>query len=138
MDGNKPVLLVEDYNVDQEAVSRAFEELKIMNPLAIANHGEEALDYLREHKSSRPCLILLDLNMPRMNGIEFLDVIKKEDAFRRIPVIVFTTSEEEKDKVASYNLGVSGYVVKPVSPDKFTETFRTIDVYWTINEIANT
>jgi CheY-like chemotaxis protein len=101
----------------------------------VVSNGEEALDYLRNQENDRPCIILLDLNMPRMNGIEFLRIAKAEDRLRNIPVVVLTTSKEEQDKIDSFNLGIAGYMVKPVNYLQFVEVVRTIDLYWTLSEI---
>jgi CheY-like chemotaxis protein len=116
-------------------VQRALKELHVTNPLAHAENGEEALDYLHNPNKLRPCIILLDLNMPIMNGIEFLRIAKADNALRRYPVIVLTTSDEEEDKVNSFNLGVAGYIRKPVEYLKFVEIMRSIDCYWTISEV---
>jgi DNA-binding response OmpR family regulator len=89
---------------------------------------------LKNDKNKQPGLILLDLRMPRMDGIEFLKVMKKEDNFRIIPVVVLTTSKEEEDKIESYNLGISGYMMKPVDYIDFVEVIRTIKMYWTLSE----
>lgn len=132
---NMPIMLVEDDQVDQMTIKRALKEIKVTNPLYIAGNGEEALEILRDRKKENPGLILLDLNMPRMNGIEFLRVIKQDDEFRRIPVVVLTTSREDEDRVESFNLGVSGYMIKPVEYIKFVDVVRTIDLYWTLSEL---
>jgi CheY-like chemotaxis protein len=133
----KPVLLVEDDSVDAMTVKRAFKDLRVMNPLTHRIDGEEALEYLRDKSSEKPCVILLDLNMPKMNGIEFLKVVKADDVLKRIPVIVLTTSKEECDIMDSFKLSVAGYIVKPVNYTKFVETIRTIDLYWTLSELPN-
>jgi CheY-like chemotaxis protein len=133
----KPVLLVEDDSVDAMTVKRAFKDLRVMNPLTHRINGEEALEYLRDKSSEEPCVILLDLNMPKMNGIEFLKVVKADDVLKRIPVIVLTTSKEECDIMDSFKLSVAGYIVKPVNYTKFVETIRTIDLYWTLSELPN-
>lgn len=132
---NKPILLVEDDRVDVMTVVRALKELRVTNPVINRENGEEALRYLQDTASERPCIILLDLNMPVMNGIEFLQVAKHDDQLKRIPVVVLTTSEEQRDKVNSFNLGVAGYMLKPVDYRQFVEVIRTIDTYWTISEI---
>jgi DNA-binding response OmpR family regulator len=98
-------------------------------------NGEEAVSYLRDPESEKPCIILLDLNMPIMNGIEFLQVVKRDDYLKRIPVVVLTTSEEQQDKVNSFNMGVAGYMAKPVDYRQFVEVMRSIDAYWTISEM---
>lgn len=132
---NKPILLVEDDSVDVMTILRALKEIHVANPVVNAEHGEAALDYLRDPAKERPCIILLDLNMPIMNGIEFLQTIKHDADLRRIPVIVLTTSEEQQDKVRSFDLGVAGYMAKPVDYRRFVEMMRSIDLYWTISEM---
>jgi len=137
MRSSKPILLVEDDTIDAMTVERSFKELTIENKLVHTTDGEDALDYLRQADSRMPCLILLDLNMPRMNGIEFLKVIKKDDSLKKIPVVVLTTSKEEQDKVESFKLSVAGYIVKAVDYKKFVDTIRMIDLYWTLSEVPD-
>jgi CheY-like chemotaxis protein len=132
---DKPILLVEDDQVDVMTVKRALKEIKVTNPVVNLENGEEALKYLRDPAKPKPCIILLDLNMPIMNGIEFLEVVKHDDLLRRIPVVVLTTSGEQQDKVNSFDLGVAGYMAKPVDYRQFVEVMRTIDAYWTISEV---
>ncbi|MFW6131211.1 MAG: response regulator [Candidatus Aminicenantaceae bacterium] len=132
METNKPILLVEDDQVDAMTVRRAFKDVHITNNLEVAGNGLEALDFLQNSNNPNPCIILLDLNMPKMNGIEFLKHIKKDDNLKIIPVVVLTTSEEEQDRVDSYNLGVAGYILKPVDYRKFLDVVKTIDLYWTL------
>lgn len=131
----KAILLVEDDEVDAMSVRRALKELHVGNPLVRADNGEEALATLRAPGQVKPCIILLDLNMPVMGGIEFLQIVKHDDALRRIPVVVLTTSEEQQDKVASFDLGVAGYIRKPVDYQQFVEAVRQIDAYWTLSEL---
>lgn len=132
---NKPILLVEDDQVDVMTILRALKEIHVVNPVVNMEHGEAALSYLQDPAQERPCIILLDLNMPIMNGIEFLQTIKQDARFKRIPVIVLTTSEEQQDKVSSFDLGVAGYMAKPVDYRRFVEMMRSIDLYWTISEM---
>lgn len=132
---NKPILLVEDDQVDTMTVIRALKEIHVTNRLVHLENGEEAVSYLRDPESEKPCIILLDLNMPIMNGIEFLQVVKHDDYLKRIPVVVLTTSEEQQDKVNSFNMGVAGYMAKPVDYRQFVEVMRSIDAYWTISEM---
>lgn len=132
---NKPILLVEDDQVDVMTVKRALKEIHVTNPIVNLENGEEALNYLRDPHSVKPCIILLDLNMPIMNGIEFLQVAKQDAQLKRIPVVVLTTSEEQQDKVNSFDLGVAGYMAKPVDYRQFVEIMRSIDAYWTISEM---
>ncbi|MFC1652642.1 response regulator [Planctomycetota bacterium] len=135
MRNSKPVLLVEDDSIDAMTVRRAFKDLKLNNKLSHCVNGEDAVAFLQDSANDEPCVILLDLNMPRMNGIEFLKVIKEDERLKRIPVIVLTTSNEERDVVESFKLSVAGYIVKPVDYKKFVEAIRTIDLYWTLSEM---
>ena len=132
---DKPILLVEDDQVDVMTVNRALGEIRVTNPIVSRENGEEALKYLRDPGSERPCIVLLDLNMPIMNGIEFLQIVKQDENLKRIPVVVLTTSEEQQDKLRSFNLGVAGYMAKPVDYRQFVEVMRTLDAYWTISEV---
>lgn len=129
-----PILLVEDDQVDAMSVRRALRELKVGNPLIHKEDGEAALKWLQE-APERPLLILLDLNMPIMNGLEFLQAVKGLPALRRIPVVVLTTSADEQDKARSFDLGVAGYMKKPVDYRQFVEAMRVIDLYWTLSEL---
>lgn len=137
MRNNKPILLVEDDRVDAMTVKRALREINVTNPLITLENGEEALTYLKNGRNGKPCIILLDLNMPRMNGIEFLKIAKQDDQIKRIPVIILTTSNDEQDKFESFNLSVAGYMLKPVNYLQFVETMRAIKMYWTLSELSN-
>ncbi|MEK0178360.1 MAG: response regulator [Oscillatoriales cyanobacterium] len=135
------ILLVEDDEVDVMNVRRAFKKNNIPNPLYIAGNGLEALAILRGQAKIDPVmpqarrLILLDLNMPRMNGIEFLRELRLDTKLRSIPVIVLTTSNEDRDKVEAYNLNVAGYILKPVTFSNFVDVMSTLNKYWMLNEI---
>jgi CheY-like chemotaxis protein len=131
----KPILLIEDDSVDAMTVRRAIRELHVSNPLEHKENGEEALKHLQNPNNEAPCLILLDLNMPVMNGIEFLQEIKGLPELKCIPVIALTTSDEQQDKLESFELGVAGYMRKPVEYQQFVDIMRTIDAYWTISEL---
>ncbi len=135
MYNSKPILLIEDDNVDVMAVTRAFEDLHIPNRLVLTASGEEALEYLNGADTETPCVILLDLNMPRMTGLEFLDTIKHDQRFKHIPVIVLTTSNKEEDVNACFELCVAGYMVKPVDYMKFAQIISVIDSYWTLSKL---
>ncbi len=135
MRSSKPILLVEDDRVDAMTVKRALKELNITNKLDIVCNGEEALAFLNNAENEQPGIILLDLNMPKMNGIEFLQIAKKDDNLKKIPVVVLTTSKDDQDKVDSFNFGVAGYMIKPVDYRQFVEVVRTIDLYWTLSEL---
>ena len=127
------ILLVEDDEVDVMNVRRSFDKNKITNPLYVAFNGIQALEMLRmgEVPKNRR-LVLLDLNMPRMNGIEFLRELRKDSELRSIPVVVLTTSDAEKDKIEAFDLNVAGYLVKPVTFPGFAELMATLNKYWTL------
>ena len=137
MRSSKPILLVEDDRVDVMTVKRALKDLKVTNQLVHTANGEEALEYLRGEGDGKACVILLDLNMPKMNGIEFLKIVKEDKELKKIPVVVLTTSEEEQDVVESFKLSVAGYIVKPADYKKFVEAIRTIELYWTLSELPD-
>lgn len=132
----KSILLVEDDIVDMMSVKRALKDINVTNPLYHVENGIEALEYLADKEKPRPTIILLDLNMPKMGGIEFLSIMKKDESIRRIPVIVLTTSRAEYDKVQSYDLGVAGYMIKPVDYHQFMEVIRAMCMYWTLSEVS--
>ncbi len=134
------ILLVEDDEVDVMNVQRAFKKNNITNPLYIANNGLEGLAILRGNGElvtmpRERRLILLDLNMPKMNGIEFLRELRVDAELKQIPVVVLTTSNEDKDKVEAYNLNVAGYILKPVTFSNFVQTMATLNKYWTLSEM---
>ena len=135
MIGEFPILLIEDDVVDVMALKRAFRDLKVAHPLLVAGNGEEALDRLNDPQRPMPGLILLDLNMPRMNGIDFLRVLKGDARLRRIPVVVLTTSKEQSDRAETFNLGIAGYMIKGIDYPEFIEVVRTIQTYWDTSEL---
>jgi CheY-like chemotaxis protein len=130
------ILLVEDDKVDVKNVERALRKNNISNPLFVASNGLEALRMLRDGTvpGSRR-LILLDLNMPKMNGIEFLRELRADPALAKSTVVVLTTSNDDQDKVAAYNLHVAGYLLKPVTFMNFVELMATLDKYWALVEM---
>ncbi len=130
------ILLVEDDEVDVMNVKRAFATSHITNPLFVAGDGIEALEKLRGNelpKSRR--MILLDLNMPRMNGIEFLRELRKDPHLSPTTVVVLTTSNDEKDKIEAYNLNVAGYLLKPVTFANFCEAMVALNKFWSLVEL---
>ncbi|KAA3438909.1 response regulator [Rufibacter hautae] len=128
------ILLVEDDEVDIMNVQRAFKKNNITNPLHIAHNGLEALEMLKEGAIPMPPIIILDINMPKMNGIEFLQELRKDPALNRISVFVMTTSNEDSDKINAYNLNVAGYILKPLSFEKFLTSVATLNRYWKLCE----
>ena len=137
MRSSKPILLVEDDSVDAMTVERALKDLKVTNPLIRRINGNDALEYLKDRGNDKPCVILLDLNMPNMNGIEFLKVVKADDTLKKIPVVVLTASREAHDKINSFALSVAGYMSKQGDYKRFVETIKMIDLYWTLSELPD-
>ena len=133
----QPILLVEDNEDDYEATSRAFKKANLSNPIVWCKSGRDALDFLKREgaykdasQGSRPGLVLLDLNMPGMDGRKTLEVIKKDETLKRIPVIILTTSADERDVLACYQMGANTYVQKPVSFDALIEAIKRLKEYW--------
>ena len=127
------ILLVEDDDIDIENVKRGFEKCSITNPLFVAKDGIEALEVLKKGIPF-PLLIMLDLKMPRMGGLEFLQRIRSDTRWQKIPVVVLTSSKDEKDLVEAYKLNVAGYVIKPIAFSDFVEVLSKIGSYWTLCE----
>jgi CheY-like chemotaxis protein len=138
MDSLGRILMVEDDPKDVELTLTALEEYKLANEVVVTTDGEEALDYLyrRGKFASRmgdnPAVLLLDLKLPKVDGLEVLQQIKADDQLRLIPVVVLTSSREERDMVASYKLGVNAYVVKPVDFHEFVNAVRELGIFWAI------
>jgi CheY-like chemotaxis protein len=136
------ILLVEDDEVDVMTVQRAFKKGNINNPLYIAGNGIEALAMLRGQSGIVPAMpterriILLDLNMPKMNGLEFLQELRADPAIRQTPVVVLTTSNEEQDRIQAYDLNVAGYILKPITFGNFVELMVTLNKYWALCEMT--
>lgn len=131
------ILLIEDDEIDIMNVKRAFKKNNIENPLFIANDGLEAINMLTGNqvdKIPKPRIILLDLNMPRMGGIEFLQKLRIKEEFKDISVFIMTTSNEDNDKVEAYKLNVAGYILKPLSMEKFVDAVSTLKSYWKLCE----
>lgn len=130
------ILLIEDDDVDVMNVKRAFEKNRILNPLYVAPNGAEGLTMLREGTIPQTRrLILLDLNMPGMSGIEFLRELRADPKLRHTPVVVLTTSGDEKDRIDAYDFHVAGYLRKPVEFPRFMELTAALNKYWTLVEM---
>lgn len=127
-----PILLVEDNPVDIDLTCRAFARRQMLNPISVARDGEEALGCVRRWEAGEvpPALILLDINLPGINGIEVLRHLKSHPAYRRIPVVVLSSSSEDRDLHDAYALGVNSFIVKPIDFDRFVETAGQIERYW--------
>lgn len=130
------ILLVDDDEVDVMTVRRAFAKANISNTVHVATDGIEALKLLRSDAvPGTRRLVLLDLNMPRMNGIEFLREVRSDPALQSLTVVVLTTSNEDRDRVEAYQLNVAGYLLKPVTFHAFAEVMTTLNKYWTLMEM---
>jgi CheY-like chemotaxis protein len=132
IDTLSPILLVEDRATDLDLTKRAFARRRLLNPIQVARDGEEALAYIDRWEAGEPLpvFILLDLRLPKISGLEVLRLLKNHPKFSAIPVIVLTTSAEDKDIEEAYRLGCNSYIVKPVEFDKFMEVASQIEVYW--------
>jgi CheY-like chemotaxis protein len=132
----RPILLVDDDPNDVELMLAALAEFNLANPVVVLRDGADALDYLRGEEaggtSRRPVVVLLDLKMPKLNGLDVLEQLKTDDDLRMIPVVMLTSSREERDLVASYRLGVNAYVVKPVSFQEFIGAIKRLGVFWAL------
>ncbi len=129
-----PILLVEDNPMDLDLTLRAFNKKNFSNQIHIARDGEEALAFIARWEAGepQPAVILLDINLPKVNGLEVLRQLKGHERFRRIPVVVLTSSREDKDLKTAYDLGVNSYIEKPVSFNKFMEVAEHIELYWCV------
>ncbi len=134
----KPILLVEDNPKDLELTLLAFEKNKLANEVIVVRDGAEALDYLyyrgayEDRMKGNPAVVLLDLKLPKVDGLQVLEVVKKDDKLQTIPVVVLTSSREEGDLIRSYKLGVNSYVVKPVGFDEFIDAIQDLGVFWAV------
>ncbi len=135
----KVILLVEDNPSDIGLTKRAFEKNRIQNTLVVAEDGQEALDYLfgagayaGRDTSEMPAVVLMDLKLPRVDGLEALRRIRAHDLTKRLPVVILTSSREDQDVAMSYDLGANSYIRKPVDFQQFAEAVRTLDLYWVV------
>jgi CheY-like chemotaxis protein len=135
---NRPILLVEDNPMDVDLTRRAFAKRKVINPLEVARDGEEALAYIQrwETGDALPVVILLDINLPKVSGLEILHHFKTHPLSHKIPVIILTSSSEDRDIQIAYQQGANSYIVKPVDFEKFVEVAAHIDLYWNVINVA--
>ena len=136
MNSTRPILLIEDDQIDMMAIQRSFKNLNIKNPLNVACNGEEGLELIQQ-TTEIPCLIILDINMPKMSGIEFLKIVKSDPNYKTIPVVILTTSNDENDKIICYTYGAAGYIIKPIDYKEFQEAIRILNNYWNINQFVS-
>jgi CheY-like chemotaxis protein len=134
---DRPILLIEDNPMDADLTRRAFARRKVINPLEVARDGEEALAYLERWDAGEilPVVILLDINLPKINGLEVLRMFKSSPTIQKVPIIVLTTSAEDRDIETAYKLGANSYIVKPVEFEKFLDVAGQIDLYWNMINI---
>jgi CheY-like chemotaxis protein len=134
MTTNKPILLVEDNPMDVDLTLRAFKRRRVTNPVHVARDGEEALAWIPRWEAGEetPAVVLLDLKLPRVDGLEVLRQLKSHPTLRVVPVVVLTTSAEHADVKQAYELGANSYIVKPVEFEKFMDVSEKIDLYWTV------
>ena len=128
------VLLIEDNLIEIMKMKRTISLLKLNHTISFANNGEEALEIL-EDKGQFPDLILLDLNMPKLSGIEFLTILKSNKDIKHIPTVILTTSDNQKDLEECYRMGVSGYILKPLKYDNYVQKIENVLSYWSMNEL---
>ncbi|WP_159023714.1 response regulator [Formosa sp. L2A11] len=128
------ILLIEDDMIEVMKLNRAISSLKLHHKIIEANNGEDALSLLGK-KEDLPDIILLDLNMPKINGIEFLNILKQDDVLKYIPTIILTTSSNQKDLLECYKIGVAGYVLKPLKYEEYVSKIEKLLAYWSINEL---
>ena len=130
----RPILLVEDNPMDVDLTLEAFREHGVVNPIVVCRDGEEALQYIAEHRAATdpqlPALVLLDLRLPKVDGIEVLRQARNDEVWKQVPVVVLTTSRENADIESAYRLGVNSYIVKPVDFLAFADVVKTIKIYW--------
>jgi CheY-like chemotaxis protein len=131
---NPPILVVEDNPIDLDLTQRAFAKHKLTNPIQVARDGEEALDFIPRWEAGEPlpAVILLDLKLPKINGLDVLRRIKEHPEFKVIPVIILTTSAEDSDIQEAYRLGTNSYIIKPVDFEKFVDVAEQIEIYWCV------
>jgi CheY-like chemotaxis protein len=129
-----PILLVEDNPMDLDLTLRAFRKKKFANEIQVARDGEEALAFFSKWEAGEamPAVILLDINLPKVNGLEVLRQLKAHERFRRIPVVMLTSSREDRDLKSAYDIGVNSYIEKPVNFGKFMEVAEHIELYWCV------
>lgn len=134
MEKNLNILLIEDDMIEIMKFNRTISSLKLKHNIVEANNGEEALQIL-EKKDELPDIVLLDLNMPKINGIEFLKILKGDDVLKYIPTIILTTSSNQKDLLECYKIGIAGYVLKPLKYEDYVSKIEKLLAYWSINEL---
>ena len=137
MKDGQPILLLEDDEIDVAAIKRALKELNIKNPLVVCENGAKGLEWLRANLKTPPAVILSDIDMPVMNGMEFLAKVKQDPDLLKLPVVILSTFREEADRAKAFQLGVAGYMVKPIDATKYLFIMKTIADYWKSSELPS-
>ncbi|WP_422107096.1 response regulator [Winogradskyella sp.] len=131
---NLKILLIEDDMIEVMKLKRATASLELNHHISEANNGEDALKLL-EQKDNLPDIILLDLNMPKINGIEFLKILKADERLRYIPTIILTTSNNQRDLLECFKIGIAGYILKPLKYEDYVSKIEKLFAYWSVNEL---
>jgi CheY-like chemotaxis protein len=130
------ILLIEDDSIEVMKFNRVVNNLELKHKIIEANNGEEALELLKE-ENIQPDIIVLDLNMPKLNGIEFLSILKNDAVLKYIPAIILTTSNNHKDMLECYKIGIAGYILKPLKYEDYIERIQRLLAYWSCNELIS-
>jgi CheY-like chemotaxis protein len=130
------ILLIEDDTIEVMKFNRVLSNLSLQHAIQEANNGEEALEILNDN-SKRPDIIVLDLNMPKLNGLEFLSILKKDNVLKYIPAIILTTSNNQKDLLECYKIGIAGYILKPLKYEDYIDRIEKLLAYWSCNELIS-
>jgi CheY-like chemotaxis protein len=137
MKDSQPILLLEDDEIDVAAIKRALKELNIKNPLVVCENGAKGLEWLHANLNALPAVIISDIDMPVMNGFEFLDKVKHDPDLLQLPVVILSTFREESDRANAFKRGVAGYMLKPIDTTKYLTIMETIAAYWRSSELPS-
>lgn len=137
MRNSKPILLVEDDEVDALTIQKALAELKVSNKIVHKFNGREAMEYLRDENNHTPCIILLDIEMPQMDGFEFISTVKSQERLKKIPTVILAASDGDETVTKAFEWSAAGYIVKTVDFGQFVETMRIVNNYWTLSRLPN-
>ena len=133
-DSHRPIFLVEDNPLDIDLTLRAFKKQRLLNPIAVARDGEEAVSWIARWEAGEPLplIVLMDLNLPKIDGLEVIRRFKDHPTVKRVPVVVLTSSSEDRDIATAYEYGANSYIIKPVDFDKFVSVASEIELYWLV------
>lgn len=137
MRNSKPILLVEDDKVDVITTRKAFSEIGVANEIIHKCDGKEALEYLRDESNTKPCIVLLDIDMPEMDGFEFITAVKSESKLKKIPLVILAASDEKQSITRAFESPTAGYILKALDFGQFVERIRIVNNYWTLSMLPN-